>query len=253
MSLMVFVIASCSKNATNQIQNKEERAFFPKTISLKYSSGENSTYNFSYNAEEQISLIDFQRNDGDILLISKFLYNVEGQLTKVITENIMDATHYDVSFEYDSTDGTISDIALISSGAEKDLSIFYLGGEVNSYQVDGELGNLPTAWAFDADDNLQEMVIAETNISLENSNTDKGIFYHVNTQPAVHVWHGLLFYLSIYELYHFSKKDINLLRIEDANYTYLNKAWDEDGNLVSFQINNPPFLMIENTVVYEQK
>lgn len=239
---IVFVITSCSKKSTN-----EDQTFFPKTISLKYSTGENSTYNFSYNDEEQISLIDFQRNDGAISLTSRFIYNVEGQLTEVLTENTVNATHFDVSFEYDSTDGTISDIALINSGVEKDLSILYLG---NTYGVDGELDDL-ISWTFDADDNLQGMNIGETNISLEDSNTDKGIFYNVNTQPAVHVWQGLLFNQPIYELYFFNKKDVNLLHIEDDNYTYQNKTWDANGNLVSFQISNLPSFTIDNTVVYE--
>lgn len=250
MSLTVFVIASCSKNATNEIQNKEEQAFFPKTVSLKYSTGENSTYNFSYNDEEQISLIDFQRNDGAISLTSRFIYNVEGQLTEVLTENTVNATHFDVSFEYDSTDGTISDIALIDVGVEKDLSIIYLDGEIGTYGVDGDLENL-ISWSFDADDKLQEMNIGETNISLEDSNTNKGIFYHVNTQPALHVWQGLLFNQSIYELYFFNKKDINLLHIEDDNFTYQNKEWDAYGNLISFQISNLLSFTIDNAVVYE--
>lgn len=248
--ILLSIMLSCSKNSDDSDNEEIAR---PKTMALSYSSGEDVVYEFSYNSENQIEHIRIERSsDGDInYLESNFNYGINGELIEVLST--FDESELRLSFSYDNA--IITDINFIIDGTESDMDIFYLGDATNAYSINGDLGNLPTAWNFDSENRLEEYAVSSTNIIPTYSNFNKGIFYDVNLQPAIHIWHGLVFYLAPWELYFFSKSDIESLKIEDDTYSYKNKLWDGDGNLVAFHFGSEiPFgFTIHYTITYENK
>ena len=248
--LFTLLSASCSKN-DNDI---EEQGNFPSTISLDYIDGQQVIYHLSYNDENQIDQIRIERrSDDDVTRTeSNFIYGINGELTEVLST--FDDTDLRVAFTY-GTNTIITNVDYIIDGTENEMEIFYLGEETNAYSIDGALGNLPTAWDFDAENTLQELVVTSTNIVPTYSDFDKGIFNDVNIQPATHIWHGLVFYLAPWELLLFSSKDIESLRIADDTYLYKNKLWDGEGNLVAFQFGSQIALgfTIDYTITYENR
>ena len=253
MGTALVLLFSCSKDSGGEPTKK---AYFPKTISLAYGSGETVLYQLSYNSKNQLVQMNIERNslDETTQLISYFNYTETGLLTSVMSENGQGSSQYNFTFGYDS-EGTITDIGLSVDNSDYNLSATYSGPEDNRYLVEGDLANLPTEWSFDPDGQLIKIAIAENNYTLQFSEGDEGVFHYLKPQNALVIWHGLMFYLSPFELFFFSQHDIALIQTEDASYLFQNKIWDGNGNLVSFQVKpNIPLGPIINYVVeYETK
>jgi len=249
----MLLLLSCSKDSGDQ---PTQKAYYPKTLSLSYNSGETVRYQFSYNAENQLTQMEIERNslDETTLLVSHFNYTETGLLTSIVSENGQSSSQYNFTFGYDS-EGTITDIGFMADDADPNLSISYSGPEDNSYLVEGDLANLPTEWSFDPDGQLVKTTIAGNNYTLQFSESNEGVFQYLKPQNALVIWHGLMFYLSPFELFFFSQHDIALVQTEGPNFIFQNKVWDGDGNLISFQIRaNIPFgQTINYNVEYETK
>lgn len=253
MGIALVLLLSCSKDAGDEPTKK---AYFPKTISLAYGSGETVLYQLSYNSKNQLVQIDLERNslDETTQLISNFDYSETGMLVNVSSEDVQSGSRYNFTFDHDM-DGIITDVDFSVDDVEYDLSTTYYGNNDNRYLIEGDLANLPTEWSFDPDGQLVKAAIAGNNYTLQFSEGDEGVFQYLKPQNALVIWHGLMFYLSPFDLFFFSQHDIALMQTGDASYLFQNKIWDGNGNLVSFQVKpNVPFGPIINYVVaYETK
>lgn len=253
--LLALLIVGCNNDDGENLElTKTELGYFPSTITLAYNDGQEVIYQLSYTKGNQIDQIHItRRSDDDIIYAeSSFSYGTNGELTEVLST--FGVTEYSVAFTYDN-DTLITKVDFIVDGIENAMDIFYIGEETNGYLINGALGNLPTAWDFDSENILQEFVVTSTNIVPTYSDFDKGVFKDVNIQPATHIWYGLVFYLSPWELYLFSQKDIKSLRIANDIYLYKNKLWNGEGNLVAFQYSPQiPFgFKIDYTITYETR
>ena len=249
--VIILVVASCSKNDNDTT----EQGYFPDTISLAYNDGQQVVYRIRYTNDNQIDQIGIERrfDDGVISRIeSTFNYSAAGELTEV--SSTFDDSNLRIAFMYDN-DTTITNLDFIVDGTEIGMDIFYLGKAVNAYSINGSLGNLPTAWDFDSENILQEFAVTSTSIVPTYSDFGKGVFNDVSIQPATHIWYGLLFYLAPWELYLFSTKDMERLRIADDTYLYKNKLRDGEDNLVAFQFGSQNLLglTINYTITYENR
>ena len=62
------------------------------------------------------------------------------------------------------------------------------------------------------DGQLVKAAIAGNNYTLQFSESDEGVFQYLKPQNALVIWHGLMFYLSPFELFFFSQHDIALMK-----------------------------------------
>lgn len=249
----LVLLLSCSKDSGNE---PVQKAYYPKVLSLSYGSGEMTHYQFSYNSKNELTQMNIERNslDETTQIISYFEYTEAGLLSSVLSENGQGSAQYNITFGYNS-EGAITDIGFMTEGSDSDLSISHSGPETNRYLVEGDLANLPTEWSFDPDGQLVKAAIAGNNYTLQFSESDEGVFQYLKPQKALVIWHGLMFYLSPFELFFFSHHDISRIQTEDSSYLFQNKIWDGNGNLVSFKVMpNVPFGQIINyNVEYETK
>lgn len=253
---VLVLLLSCSKDSGHDGANDPKMAYFPKNLSLSYSSGQTVHYQFSYNSKNELARMEIERNslDETTQLSSNFNYTEAGLLSNVLSENGQGSAQYNTSFEYNA-EGTITGVGFTTDGTDHNLSISYSGPETNRYLVEGDLANLPTEWSFDSDGQLVKVALAGNNYALQFSEIDEGVFQYLKPQNALVIWHGLMFYLSPFELFFFSRHDIAQIQTEDPNFIFQNKVWDGNGNLVSFQVRpNVPFGDIINyNVEYETK
>lgn len=254
--VVICFALSCSKDSNVPEDENLITISLPKTMSLSYSTGTEVLYEFTYNNEQQISQIIMDRtseSDEANILISSFTYDDLGNLVKVATENKSDETEVMMVFNYQ--EDIITKVNFSWNNEPFENEIFYLGAATNAYSMTGDLGNFPSAWNFDDQDLLEELVIAANHIGLDYSTTDKGIFYEAKIEPAVHIWYGLLFYLSPYETCFFSQKDLTGFDIDGNGFLYKDKLWSSNGNLLTFKLsqNIPLGLVIKYVITYEER
>lgn len=254
--LILFFGFSCSKNSDNGDTTDTTTLSLPKTISLVYDTGEYVHHGFVYNSEQQIEQITTERNSGtDVTKVEyDFNYAENGQLNEVLSTNLDDGTELNVVFDY-SQQNVLTGLVLLSDGIATELDVFNHGEGLNSYSIHGDLGNLPTDLDFDTENKLTQLTITDINYVPTYSIFDKGIFHDVNLQPAVHVWHGFLFYLLPWELHLFSQIDMESLLIEENNYFYTEKLRDGQGNLTTFKMESQALFgfTIDYTIDYENR
>ncbi|WP_418497867.1 hypothetical protein [Flagellimonas sp.] len=249
----LLLLLSCSKDSDGE---SNQKAYFPKTISLAYGSGETVLYQLSYNSKNQLAQMTIERNslDETTRLISNFDYNDTGKLVNISSEDVQSGSLYNFTFDH-GVNGTVTNVGFMIDDVEYDLSTTYNESDEIHYLIEGDLANLPTEWNLDPDGQLIKIAISENNYTLQFSEGDKGVFHYLKPQNALVIWHGLMFYLSPFELFFFSQHDIALIHTGDAGYLFQNKIWDGNGNLVSFQVKpNVLFgLTINYVVEYETK
>lgn len=256
MIAAIFFTLSCSKDSDVPVDENLISISLPKTVSLSYSTGMEVLYEFTYNNKQQIVQIIMDRtSEGDEtnIFISNFTYDDHGNLVQVATEDTAGETDVLITFEYQEDIITKVDFSWNDEALENE--IFYLGAATNAYSMTGDLGNFPSAWNFDDQDLLEELIIAANHIGLDYSTTDKGIFYGAQIQPAVHIWYGLLFNLSPYETCFFSQKDLTGFNIDGNGFLYQDKLWSSNGDLLTFKLsqNIPLGLVIKYVITYEER
>lgn len=260
--LTTFLWVSCSKKGgevPQEILGDEtaievtQEGYLPKVIALVYNSGDTVEHTFSYNEANQITEIEMFRisASNESHLFTEFKYDEKGLLTAALTENILYGSGFEIFFSY-TEDGVMSDTKLVSNATQYETDFTY-NGDSNIYGIEGDLGNFPMGWRFDAEGNLVDMLINSTFINLSFLENGKGIFHEVELQPALNIWHGLLFYLASWELYFFNKKDMDHFDTNNFSFSYGNKIRDEDGNLIAFKMTSdtPTPVIINYTVSYD--
>ncbi|NJB71572.1 hypothetical protein GGR42_002034 [Saonia flava] len=250
---IALTLASCSKDRNDNETTESEERYFPKLISLQYSSGDKISYDLKYNATGHIQQIEIIRTTDDNIthFMTNIEYNEKVFVTAALTEDISNGVGYEVSYAYDQSN-TITDIQFNANGSDISTSINY--NPLNyRYTVDGDLANFPMIWNFDSTGQLLQMGISESVLTLELLGTNKGVFHDVTVQPAIHIWYGLLFYLASPELYFFSQNDILSVDTNEFPYIYDNKVRDGDGNLISFKASYAGVLTIDYTITYEKR
>lgn len=249
---IVFLI-SCSKNSVDQVQEVVEQQYLPKLISLEYGYGDTVIYELEYNSSGHIQKIRMTRNTaGDQSnFLTDFEYDEMFNPVIATTKDLSNGVSYEVSFTYDQL-GIITDLIFVADGTENETSISYLPLE-NRYTVDGNLANYPMIWNFNNEGQLLQMGINESVLTLELSDHSKGLFNEVMVQPAIHIWYGLLFYLTSPELYFFSQQDITSVTTNEFPYLYENKVKDGGGNLISFTASYAGVLTINYVINYENR
>ncbi|CAZ97364.1 hypothetical protein [Zobellia galactanivorans] len=255
--LIILLFAGCSKDKDSPtVPEIGNQTPLPKVISVVYSHERSGTYTMSYDKEQQLTAIDIilYQDNNDIHWTAAVEYDAKGSVTRVLLENVdtMDNAYtYDTVFDYDEN-GDMADIIFTIGGDVKPTTFLY-DPDNHIYKLDGDLGNFPMSWGFDQDKHLTEMVISDNYFKLTSSGNEKGVFHNLDSQPALTIWYGLLFYLSPHELYFFHQKDLDRFEADTFYYDYGEKVRDGDGNLIAFKMlpDDPLGVSISYTVSYE--
>ncbi|MEO9893629.1 hypothetical protein [Aurantibacter sp.] len=254
MLLATILLVACNKGKDNLTPVVTSKTFVPKVITLVYSYGRTAVYTMDYNDLLQLKTIDilYKTDDGENKLQTKIGYDETGLMTTINIEDANNELNYATTFYYD-LNNDISDLEFVIEGVIQETNFQY---DPNNriYAVDGELGNFPMGWRFDEDNNLTEMSVTSNLFMLTSSESEKGVFQHLDLQPALTIWYGLLFYLSPYELYFFNQKDLDRFKATEFYYDYEEKVRDENGNLIAFKMvpDNPLAGTISYTISYKE-
>ncbi|MBQ4913853.1 hypothetical protein J8L85_05350 [Maribacter sp. MMG018] len=253
--LAAILPVACSKDKDSPAPEVTSKTLtpMPNIISLVYSYGRTVVYTMDYNDSLQLTTIDmlYKTDDGDNILKMEIRYNETGLITTINIGNESNDSNFATTFDYDPNND-ISDIEFMING-DVQPTTYHFDPDNRIYGLDGDLANFPMGWRFDPDSNLTEMVISNNYFQLTSSGNEKGVFHNLDPQPALAIWHGLLFYLAPYELYFFHQKDLDRFEAIDFYYDYGEKVRDGDGNLIAFKmISDDPLVgTISYTVSYE--
>lgn len=255
--LVLPLSLACTKDSGNDNEGNLTTISLPTTLELSYNEGEQDVlYKLSYNQENQIDQISLERDsDGDLTqLVANFIYDQNGMLIEVT--GVSGEEQFQMVFSYNQNT-IINQIDFNFGGEEINLDILY--DEIqNSYLIVFIDTDLPLSFAFDEQNRLSLQEIQENSFIPSYSDFDRGVFYDVNLQPALHIWNGLFFFLSPWELYFLSERDITGFEVENSSNptlfsNYLNKLRDGNGNLIAFQlrIGNFGSTQIDYSITYE--
>lgn len=253
MVLATMILVACSKDTENPIPEIAIGPPLPKVISLVYSSGETVAYTLAYNKDQQLMGIDILRksSDKETHLVAEMIYNEAALVAGACVEDLDGEFEANTTFAY-AENGDIVDVALFLSDTQWITSLYH-DPDNRIYGINGDLGNFPMGWQFDEGYNLVDMSLTSNLLRLSYSDSEKGVFHQLDPQPALAIWHGLLFYLSSYELYFFHQQDLELLETNNFSLSYEDKVRNQDGELIAFKMVSdvPGELTIDYTIQYE--
>ncbi|WP_157491680.1 hypothetical protein [Maribacter thermophilus] len=252
--LAAILLAACSKDKDSPEPMVADTTPLPEVISLVYSDGRTVVYTMDYNDSLQLTTMDmsYKTDDGENILETEIRYNETGLITTIDVADVSNDLNFATTFDYDPNND-ISDIVFMING-DVQPTMYEFDPDNHIYKLDGDLGNFPMGWGFDPNNNLTEMVISDNYFQLTSSGNEKGVFHNLDPQPALTIWHGLLFYLAPYELYFFHQKDLDRFEAIDFYYDYREKVRDGDGNLIAFKMipDDPLAGTISYTISYKE-